>query len=350
MRIAQVAPLIESVPPKYYGGTERVVSYLTEELVKQGHDVTLFASGDSITNARLEAITDEALRLKTGNTEPMAQHFIMLNRINKMAHMFDIIHFHIDMLHFAQHQYMLTPSVTTMHGRLDLQHLPVVFDEFSEVPVISISNSQRIPIPKANWQATVYNGVPMENYTFNSQPGDYLAFVGRISPEKGVERAIHIAMNVGMKLYIAAKIDKVDQEYYQNKIKPMLDHPLVEYIGEIDEREKNTFLGGAYATLFPIDWPEPFGLVMIESMACGTPVIAFNRGSVAEVMLHGETGFIVNSLDEAIDAVEKVETISRQCCRYIFEKRFSSKQMAVNYLQSYKSMISENEYQQPIAI
>lgn len=350
MRIAQVAPLMESVPPKYYGGTERVVSYLTEELVKQGHKVTLFASGDSKTSAKLVPIVDEALRLKKGRVDPMAHHVIMLNRLNKMAHQFDVIHFHIDMLHFAQHQYLMTPSLTTMHGRLDLPHLPTVFDEFSDIPLVSISNSQRIPLPNANWIATVYNGVPMENYTFKQHPGDYLAFVGRISPEKGIERAIEIAMQVGMKLYIAAKIDKVDEEYYQNQIKPLLQHPLIEYIGEIDEREKNTFLGDAYATLFPIDWPEPFGLVMIESLACGTPVIAFNRGSVQEVMLQGETGFIVNTVDEAIEAVEKIETISRQCCRYIFEKRFSSTQMAINYLKAYRSQIEDKEYQRPLAV
>ena len=350
MRIAQVAPLIESVPPRFYGGTERVVSYLTEELVKQGHDVTLFASGDSRTNAKLEAITHEALRLKKDQTDPLAHHIIMLNRINKLTHKFDVIHFHIDMLHFAQHQYMMTPSVTTMHGRLDLPHLPAVFNEFRDVPIISISNSQRAPLPNANWQATVYNGVPIENYAYVQNPGNYLAFVGRISPEKGIERAIQIAMHVGMKLYIAAKVDKVDEDYYQNRIKPQLNHPLIEYIGEVNEQEKNTFLGGAYATLFPIDWPEPFGLVMIESLACGTPVVAYNCGSVSEVMLNGETGFIVNSLDEAIDAVERIDTISRRCCRYVFEKRFSASQMAINYLKVYQSMVDDNEYQKPIAV
>jgi len=349
VRIAQVAPLIESVPPRYYGGTERVVSYLTEELVKQGHNVTLFASGDSQTSANLMPIVEQALRLNKHHTDPLAHHIIMLNKLNKMAHEFDIIHFHIDMLHFAQHQYMMTPSLTTMHGRLDIPHMPIVFDEFSDIPLISISDNQRTPLPNARWYKTVYNGIPQENYTFQPQPGEYLAFLGRISPEKGIERAIDIALSVGMKLKIAAKVDKVDEDYYQEKIKPLLNNPLIEFIGEIDEYEKNEFLGNAYATLFPIDWPEPFGLVMIESMACGTPVIAFNHGSVPEVMLHGETGFIVNTVDDAIEAVEKVETISRQCCRYIFEKRFSASQMALNYTDAYQSLCEE-EYQTPLAV
>jgi len=350
MRIAQVAPLMESVPPRYYGGTERVVSYLTEELVEQGHQVTLFASGDSQTSAELIPIVKEALRLDKHQTDPLAHHIIMLNKLNKMAHNFDVIHFHIDMLHFAQYQYMQTPSITTMHGRLDIPHLPTVFDEFSDIPLISISNNQRTPLPNANWYETVYNGIPKDFYTFRPQPGDYLAFVGRISPEKGIERAIEIAMRVGMKLYIAAKVDKVDEDYYQNKIKPLLNNPLINFIGEIDEHEKNEFLGNAYATLFPIDWPEPFGLVMIESMACGTPVIAFNHGSVPEVMLHGETGFIVNSINEAVEAIERIETISRQCCRYIFEQRFSSAQMAGNYLKVYESLTRQEEYDTPIAV
>jgi len=349
MRIAQVAPLIESVPPRFYGGTERVVSYLTEELVRQGHDVTLFASGDSRTNATLIPIVKNALRLNKLHTDPLAHHIILLNQLNMMSQEFDVIHFHIDMLHFAQHQFMLTPSLTTMHGRLDLPHLQTVFNEFTDIPLVSISNNQRIPLPNANWHATVYNGIPQENYTYCPQPGEYLAFLGRISPEKGIERAIEIALRVGMKLNIAAKVDKVDEEYYQEKIKPLLNNPLINYIGEIDEHEKNEFLGNAYATLFPIDWPEPFGLVMIESMACGTPVVAFNRGSVSEVMLQGETGFIVNTVNEAIEAVEKVETISRQCCRYIFEKRFSSMQMANNYLKAYESL-REEEYQTPVAV
>jgi len=349
MRIAQVAPLLESVPPRYYGGTERVVSYLTEELVKQGHEVTLFASGDSKTSAELIPIVDKALRLNKFQSDPLAHHIILLNQLNMMSQEFDFIHFHIDLLHFAQHQFMLTPSLTTMHGRLDLPHLSTIFKEFKDIPLVSISNSQRIPLPKANWHATVYNGVPEETYTYRPQAGEYLAFLGRISPEKGIERAIEIALRVGMKLNIAAKVDKVDEEYYCEVIKPLLKNPLIDYIGEINEHEKDGFLGNAYATLFPIDWPEPFGLVMIESMACGTPVIAFNRGSVSEVMLHGETGFIVTDINGAIEAVEKIDTISRQCCRYIFEQRFSATQMAKGYLKAYESL-REQEFQTPVAV
>jgi len=349
MRIAQVAPLYESVPPRYYGGTERVVSYLTEELVKQGHEVTLFASGDSQTKAELIPIVDKALRLSKLHADPLAHHIILLNQLNMMSQEFDVIHFHIDLLHFAQHQFMMTPSLTTMHGRLDLPHLRTVFAEFKDIPLISISNNQRLPLPNANWHATVYNGIPQENYTYRAQAGEYLAFLGRISPEKGIERAIEIALRVGMKLNIAAKVDKVDEDYYCNVIKPLLKNPLIEYIGEINEQEKDEFLGNAYATLFPIDWPEPFGLVMIESMACGTPVVAFNRGSVSEVMLQGETGFIVNNTNDAIEAVEKIETISRQCCRYVFEKRFSATQMANSYVKAYESL-REQEFKTPLAV
>lgn len=338
MKIAQVAPLHESVPPLLYGGTERIVSYLTEELVKQGHDVTLFASGDSITAAHLAPIVDRALRLNQ-NEDHFAYHILLLEAVNKRAHEFDIIHFHIDYLHFPVSRKLNTPQLTTLHGRLDLPSLYAVYREYSDMPVISISNSQRTPLPFANWIATVYNGVPEETYTYRSSPGTYLAFLGRISPEKGIENAIAIAIRSGMELKIAAKIDKVDKDYFDTHIKSLLKHPLIEYIGEINETEKNDFLGNAYALLFPIDWPEPFGLVMIEAMACGTPTVAFRRGSVAEVMNHGETGFIVDNITEAVDSVEKIETISRQCCRHVFQTRFSAQRMTTEYLKAYRSLI-----------
>lgn len=350
MRIAQVAPLIESVPPQYYGGTERVVSYLTEELVRQGHEVTLFASGDSVTSAHLETIVTQALRLHPEKPDPMAYHAIMLGRLSRQEHQFDIIHFHIDILNFPMNYYLQTPNVTTLHGRLDLPDLAEVYREFNQVPLISISDHQRTPLPFANWQATVYNGVPADTYHFNAQPQGYLAFLGRISPEKGIEAAIEIAIRAGMPLRIAAKVDKADEEYYHQRIKPLLQHPLLEYIGEISEQEKDAFLGNAYAVLFPINWPEPFGLVMIESFACGTPVIAFNHGSVPEVMQDGETGFVVSGIEAAVDAVEKIETISRQCCRYVFERRFSSTAMAGNYLRAYEAIIDSRHYQTPIAV
>jgi len=339
MKIAQVAPLYESVPPKLYGGTERVVSYLTEELVRQGHDVTLFASGDSITRAELVPIVETALRL--GKLEnPLAYYVLLMGEISKRAYEFDIIHYHIDFLHFPFSRILDTPQLTTLHGRLDVPILQPIYRNFSDMPVVSISNHQRAPLPNANWAGTVYNGVPAETYTFTPESGNYLACLGRISPEKGIEDAIEIAIRSGMELKIAAKIDKVDKEYFRNDIKPLLDHPLIEYIGEINETEKNDFLGNAYALLFPINWPEPFGLVMIEAMACGTPVIAFRRGSVPEVMHHGETGFIVNNVNEAIEAVEKIPTISRHCCRYIFETRFSTQHMAEDYLKAYNNLIT----------
>lgn len=341
MKIAQVAPLFESVPPKLYGGSERVVSYLTEQLVKLGHDVTLYASGDSLTTAKLEPVVDTALRL--GKFEdPLAYYIMLLGRIAKQAHKFDIIHYHIDFLHFPFSRLLDIPHLTTLHGRLDLPILQPLYMNFNDMPVISISNSQRKPLPNANWLGTVYNGVPAETYTFQPNRGDYLAFLGRISPEKGIEQAIEIAIRSGMTLKIAAKIDKFDKEYYQSRIKPLLKHPLIDFIGEIDEFGKNAFLGNAYAVLFPIDWPEPFGLVMIESMACGTPVIAFRRGSVAEVIHHGETGFIVDNNNQAIEAVDKIHSISRYCCRYIFEKRFSAQCMTEAYLQVYDNLMTSN--------
>jgi len=341
MKIAQVAPLHESVPPKLYGGTERVVSYLTEELVKQGHDVTLFASGDSITSAHLVPVVDRALRLIQSD-DHFAYHILLLEELSKRSWEYDIIHFHIDYLHFPLSRQLNIPQLTTLHGRLDISSLQDIYREFTDMPVVSISNHQRLSLPFANWLATVYNGVPEETYSFQPATGSYLAFLGRLSPEKGIEAGIEIAIRTGMELKIAAKIDKVDKDYFNDRIKPLLKHPLIEYVGEINEVEKNNFLGNAYALLFPIEWPEPFGLVMIEAMACGTPTIAYRRGSVPEVMNHGETGFIVENIEQAINCVEKIESISRHCCRHIFQTRFSARRMTQDYLKAYASLIESN--------
>src|SRR5262245_28249867 len=304
MRIAQVAPLYESVPPKYYGGTERVVSYLTEELVRQGHDVTLFASGDSETNARLVAACQWSLRLDKHCQNQMAHHFVMLERVFQRAAEFDIIYFHVDYLHFPLSRREVIAHVTTLHGRLDLPDLVPLYQEFRDMPVISISNGQREPLPWANWQATVYHGLPAHIYRFRPEPGSYLAFLGRISPEKRVDRAIEIAKRTKMPLKIAAKVDRVDKDYFESVIAPLLHDSLVEFAGEISDSEKDEFLGNAYALLFPIDWPEPFRLVMIEAMACGTPVIAYRGGAVPEVMEQGHIGFIVHGLENAVEAVQ----------------------------------------------
>lgn len=346
MKIAQIAPLHESVPPKYYGGTERIVYYLTEELVKQGHQVTLFASGDSTTSATLQPMVDRALRLNPDAGDPLAYHIMMLDKVAEMADEFDLIHFHIDALHYPLMRYLNTPYITTLHNRLDLPHLAPLYHTFNHVPVVSISNHQRTPLPFANWQATVYNGVPLTLYHFHSSPGNYLAFLGRMSSDKGIEQSIEIAVKSGMELRIAAKIDPVDQAYFEKNIKPQLEHPLVNFIGEITETEKDDFLGNAYALLFPINWPEPFGLVMIESMACGTPMIAFRCGSVPEVMRHGETGYIVNNVDEALEVLPDISKLNRQQCRLIFEDLFSSRRMAHDYLNVYQQLI--NKHTQPL--
>lgn len=340
MRIAQVSPLFESVPPKCYGGTERVVSYLTEELVRQGHDVTLFASGDSLTSARLVAATGRSLRLDKACVDQLAHHVAMLETIFKRAAEFDVIHFHVDYLHFPLSRRMTTPSLTTLHGRLDIPDLLPVYREFTEMPVVSISDAQREPLPIANWLATVYHGLPDDLYTFREQPGEYLAFLGRISPEKRVDRAIQIARRLGFPLKIAAKVDKVDREYFSSVIEPLLDGPGIEYLGEIGEGEKDELLGNAYALLFPIDWPEPFGLVMIEALACGTPVIAYRRGSVPEVLEEGVTGFMVGSLEDAVRAVERVGTLSRRTCRRAFGRRFTAARMAKDYVRLYQRLSS----------
>lgn len=345
MRIAQVAPLYESVPPKCYGGTERIVSYLTEELTSQGHDVTLFASGDSITRARLHPIGDRALRLDRRCQDPLAHHVLMLNKLAKLASNFDITHFHIDYIHFPLVSALQIPHITTLHGRLDIPDLVPLYQHFSDMPVVSISNDQRRPLPFANWQATVHHGLPEKLYDFHPRPSNYLAFIGRISPEKRIDLAIQIAIRAGMEIRIAAKIDKADQAYFEERIKPLLAHPLVHYIGEIGDREKNAFLGQANALLFPIDWPEPFGLVMIEALACGTPVIAYRRGSVHEVIQDGETGFVVDNIDQALAAVERISEIARPRCRQIFEERFSTRRMAENYLKVYQAILEPPTFQ-----
>ncbi len=341
MKIAQVAPLYESVPPKLYGGTERVVSYLTEELVRLGHDVTLFASADSMTSAVLRPSCERALRLEGRKVaDPVAHHARMLEMVLRESGHFDIIHFHLDYLHFSMSRRQTTPSLTTLHGRLDLPELQPLFRDFSEMPCVSISDSQRTPIPWANWIATIHHGLPERHYTPRLKPGGYLAFLGRVSPEKRLDRAIEMAIHAGIPLRIAAKVDRADQEYFDAKIRGMLNHPLIEFVGEIGEDRKSEFLGNALALLFPIDWPEPFGLVMIEAMACGTPVIAWNMGSVPEILEDGLTGFLVNSMDQSGAAIEKAANLDRSLCRRIFEQRFSARRMALNYVRAYRQLCS----------
>jgi glycosyltransferase involved in cell wall biosynthesis len=343
MRIAQVAPLYESVPPKQYGGTERIVSYLTEELTRQGHDVTLFASGDSVTAARLIPVCQRSLRLDERSMDQLAHHVLLLEQVSQRAHEFDVIHFHIDYLHFPVSRLLRIPHVTTLHGRLDIPDLAPLYNEFRDIPVVSISNSQRDPLPWANWQATVYHGLPKDLLRFRSETGRYLAFLGRICPEKRVDRAIEIAKQTGIPLKIAAKVDPVDKRYFKRVIEPLLrDCSIAEWVGEISDRQKDEFLGNAYALLFPIDWPEPFGLVMIEAMACGTPVIAYEGGSVAEVIEEGRTGFIVTELEDATEAVRRVPDVSRAHCREVFEKRFTVTRMARDYVKVYMRIIDRS--------
>ena len=346
MRIAQVAPLYESVPPKYYGGTERIVSYLTEELVRQGHEVTLFASGDSETKARLIAVCRRSLRLDRHCLDQLAHHVVMLEGVLQRSGEFDVIHFHVDYLHFPLSRRQSFPHVTTLHGRLDIPDLVPLYTEFHDMPVVSISDAQREPLPWVNWQATVYHGLPDDLYRFRAGPGSYLAFLGRISPEKRVDRAIAIAREVGIPLRIAAKVDKVDRDYFDSVVSPLLRDPLVKFVGEIGEGEKDEFLGSAQALLFPIDWPEPFGLVMIEAMACGTPVIAYRHGSVPEVTEEGGTGFIVEELEDAVEAVRRVPELSRARCREVFEERFTAARMARDYVQVYERLIDRTRHSQ----
>lgn len=339
MRIAQIAPVFESVPPKLYGGTERVVSYLTDELVRRGHDVTLFASGDSETFAKLVSICPRSVRTDPANRDPYVYLIAQLGLVYDNASDFDLIHSHVDYFAFPLTRYVRTPTVTTLHGRLDLPELQSIYRAYPEVSLISISNSQRGPLPYCRWIATVHNGIPMEDFTLHNKRGDYLAFLGRIAPEKKIEVAIDVAMQTGMKLKIAAKIDKVDEEYYEQKIRDKLKHPLIEYIGEINQKEKDEFLGNAYALIFPIDWPEPFGLAMTEAMACGTPVIAMRRGSVPEIVIDGKTGFICDCTEDLVKAVEKIDSIDRAECRRHVDKYFSVKAMVDGYEAAYKKVL-----------
>jgi glycosyltransferase involved in cell wall biosynthesis len=338
MHIAQIAPLTEAIPPKLYGGTERVVSWLTEELIALGHDVTLFASGDSVTSAKLEAVWPRALRLDGAVRDPNALHMMMLERVYQRSGEFDFLHCHLDYYPFSLFSRQPTPFVTTLHGRLDLPEHQPMFDTFSSMPVVSISNSQRRPVPQANWVRTVHHGLPIRLLEPKPVKPSYFAFLGRIAPEKGIDRAISIAQHCGVKLKVAAKVDKADQDYYDERIAPMMKSGDVEFIGEISDKDKSEFLSGASVLLVPIDWPEPFGLVMIEAMACGTPVIAFNRGSVPEIIEDGLTGFIVEDINGAIGAVDRLDHLSREKIRRRFEERFTSRRMAQDYLSVYRSL------------
>ncbi len=339
VKIAQIAPLIESVPPRYYGGTERVVAYLTDELVAQGHDVTLFASGRSVTAAKLVECCAEPLRLNPAVRDPIPYYMLMLDKVRSMASEFDILHFHIDQFHFPLFRDMAGRTVTTLHGRQDLPDLQHLYAGFPDMPLVSISESQRDPIPGANFVGTVYHGLPLDLLTPTLHArGGYLAFLGRISPEKRVDRAIEIARAVGLPLKIAAKVDRVDKEYFESEIRPLLGLDGIEYIGEIDERRKNAFLGDARALLFPIDWPEPFGLVMIEAMACGTPVLAFKNGAVSEIVDPGITGDVVTSVGEAICKMPAVLALDRGRVRRRFEQRFAAARMARDYVRIYEQL------------
>jgi len=340
MRIAQVAPLIESVPPKAYGGTERVVSYLTEALVDMGHDVTLFASGDSATRAHLVPVVERSIRLDPSHPDWLVWTTLMLEQVFESASRFDVIHFHVDHLHFSLARRCKTPCVTTLHGRQDLPDLVPLYQRFREQPVVSISDSQREPLPFANWCATVHHGLPEDLYRFHPTAQDYFVFVGRMSPEKRVDRAIDIALNCGVPLRIGAKVDMADRAYFESQVRPLLDHPLVDYVGEIEEHQKNDFIGNARALLFPIDWPEPFGLVMIEALACGTPVIGYPCGAVTEVLEHGVTGYVVNDRQQAIAAARRIDRIDRRECRRAFEQRFTARVMAERYVDVYRSLIA----------
>ena len=339
MKIAQIAPLAESVPPRLYGGTERVVSYLTEELVRLGHEVTLFASGDSTTRARLVTCAPRALRLDPGVRDPLPHLLLMLERVRQRAHEFDLLHFHVEPpLHFSLFRGLANKTVTTLHGRLDLPDIQPLFREFGEMPLVSISDSQRNALPGANWVGTVYHGLSAEVCPFNPAPrGNYFAFLGRAAPEKGLARAILIARAAGVRLKIAAKVDPVDQKYFRQHIAPLIGGQ-VEWLGEVDERNKPAFLGNAIALLFPIDWPEPFGLAMIEAMACGTPVLAWRNGSVPEIVEHGVSGFIVDSIEQAVALVPRIAQLNRTWVRARYEARFTATRMARDYLAVYRAL------------
>jgi glycosyltransferase involved in cell wall biosynthesis len=341
VRIAQVAPLYESVPPKLYGGTERVVSFLTEELVAQGHDVTLYASGDSVTSARLEAACPSALRLATDCVDQLAHHVLMVERVARdaQAGRYDLVHFHCDYLHFPVSRRAIPVHLTTLHGRLDLPDLRPLYREFDDAPLVSVSDAQRRPLPDAGWRGTVHHGLPLDLLPFRREPSGYLAFLGRISPEKGADRAIEIARRAGLPLRLAAKVDRVDRDYFRERIRPLLEGPGVEFVGELGDADKADFLGGARALLFPIDWPEPFGLVMIEAMACGTPVVAFDRGAVPEVIEDGVNGFRVEDVAGAVGAVARLGELSRARCRARFEERFGAPRMARDYVALYRRLV-----------
>jgi glycosyltransferase involved in cell wall biosynthesis len=341
MKIAQVAPLYEAVPPKLYGGTERVVAHLTDALVDLGHEVTLFSSADAITRARLVAVRDQAIRLDPAPLKSdLAAHLTMLSEVRRQRDQFDIIHFHTDMVHFPLFEDGAHRTITTLHGRLDLKDLPEVYRRWPKFPLVSISDAQRQHLPFANWVGTVYHGMPEQLYRFEAKPRGYLAFLGRISPEKGPDRAIAIAKRLGMPLKIAAKVDAADTAYFEAEIAPLLDHPLIEFVGEIGDADKSAFLGGAEALLFPILWPEPFGLVMIEAMACGTPVVGYAHGSAPEVIDDGVTGYLVTNEDEAVAAVGKAQALDRREVRRRFDRRFSAMAMARGYLDLYADRLS----------
>jgi glycosyltransferase involved in cell wall biosynthesis len=342
MRIAQVAPLYESVPPKLYGGTERVVSYLTEDLVRQGHEVTLFASGDSETSAQLVAGCPRALWRDPNCREALTHHVRLVERVGREAHRFDVIHFHLDYVHFPIVDRLPCPTVTTLHGRLHPPDHQSLFEAYPGVPLVSISDDQRRPVPTANWRATVYHGLPRDSHTFREAPGTYLAFLGRVSPEKGLDAAVEIARRAGMPLKVAAKIYPEEVPYYEEVIAPLFRaSPWVEFVGEVGGQRKDEFLGNAHAVLFPINWAEPFGLVMIEAMACGTPVVAFRRGSVPEVLTDGVTGFVVDDVPAAVAAVGRVGGLSRRSCRRSFVERFDAARMARDYLEVYRHLVAD---------
>ena len=344
MRIAQIPPLYEAVPPRLYGGTERVVAHLTEALVEAGHDVTLFAAADTCTTARLVAVRDQAIRLDPSPLKSdLAAHLSMLDQVRQCADEFDVMHFHVDLLHYPFFANRARQTLTTLHGRLDVKDLAAAYCRWPQFPLVSISNHQRSPLQQLNWLGTVYHGIPASLYPFVEQPrGGYLAFLGRISPEKRLDRAIRIACRAGLPLRIAAKIDDVDRNYFHEQIRPLLDDPHIEFVGEISDTDKASFLGDATALLFPIDWPEPFGLVMIEAMACGTPVIGWNRGSVPEVLDDNVTGRIVDSEDEAVAAVAQVAALDRRAIREVFERRFSAAAMAKGYLEMYWRLLADS--------
>jgi glycosyltransferase involved in cell wall biosynthesis len=340
MRIAQVAPLAESVPPKLYGGTERVVAWLIDELIKLGHDVTLFASGDSITPARLVPVWPKALRLGRPRSDPMAAQAALLEAVASRAREFDLIHCHVDWTHLPLLCRSGVPFVTTFHGRLDIPGLPSVVDLFPTAPFISISENQRVPLPRARWLGTVYHGLPDTSLRPSITSGSYLAFLGRLTEEKGPEAAIRIARAAGMPLRMAAKVPRASRGYFKERLEPQIDGDQIKITGEVDDRTKQDFLAGAAALLFPIDWPEPFGLVMIEAMACGTPVIAFRRGSVPEVIEDGLSGFVVDSEEEATSAVKRLPTLDRRKVREAFDRRFTARRMAEDYVQHYRQLVA----------